>query len=61
VEDVKERLFDKLRSGNGDRQQLLDECAAPLQDAVPEQRLIELGAAFEEVRIRELAVAGIRV
>jgi hemerythrin superfamily protein len=137
---VMERIFERLRSGTDDRQQLLDECAArltahshaeeqrvypalaeldpsvrdevhhgadehheaervlhDLQRASPEgpdfddlledfiaavthhvedeetvllpalreamtpQRLIELGAAFEEVRIQELAVAGIRV
>ncbi|WP_238013994.1 hemerythrin domain-containing protein [Dactylosporangium sp. AC04546] len=133
---VMERLFDKLRSGHGDRQQLLDECAArltahshaeeekvypvlaeigeqeeahqgadehhqaermlhdlqrmspegpdfedrledfieavrrhvekeeseilpALQEALPAERLDELGAAFEEVRLRELQVAGL--
>jgi hemerythrin superfamily protein len=130
-----ERLLDRLRTGEGDRQLLLDECAARLtahshaeeqrvypalpspEDAhhgadehhdaerllhdlqrispegpdfddrledfiatvlqhieheetellpmlrstLSEQRLAELGAAFEEVRIAELAVAGIRV
>ncbi|GGM13947.1 hemerythrin domain-containing protein [Dactylosporangium sucinum] len=133
---IMERLFDKLRSGTGDRQQLLDECAArltahshaeeervypvlaeigeqeeahhgagehhqaermlhdlqrmspegpdfedrledfieavrhhveeeesqmlpALQEALSAERLDELGAAFEEVRLRELEVAGL--
>jgi len=130
-----EQLFDRLRSGHGDRQQLLDECAArltahshaeeqmvypelatagpalhgadehhsaermlhdlqrvspegpdfddlledfaaavehhieeeetellpALRDAVTAERLIEIGAGFEAVRIQELAVAGIMV
>ncbi|MET7392128.1 hemerythrin domain-containing protein [Dactylosporangium sp. NPDC005572] len=133
---VMERVFDKLRSGHGDRQRLLDECAArltahshaeeetvypvlaeigeqeeahrgadehhqaerllhdlqrmspkgpdfedlledfveavrhhveeeetvmlpALQEAVPAERLDELGTAFEGVRLRELAVAGL--
>ncbi|MEV8512605.1 hemerythrin domain-containing protein [Dactylosporangium sp. NPDC051484] len=137
---VMERLFERLRSGRGDRQLLLDECAArltahshaeeqkvypvlagldahareeahtgadehheaerllhdlqrispegpgfddtlenfiatvarhvvheedellpTLREALSEERLAEVGAAFEEVRIAELAVAGIRV
>jgi hemerythrin superfamily protein len=137
---IMELILDKLRSGEGDRQRLLDECAArltahshaeeqkvypalaeldpsvrgevhrgadehheaermlhdlqrispdglefddlledfaatverhiekeetellpALQDAVSRERLIELGTAFEEVRVQELAVAGIRV
>ncbi|WP_433058190.1 hemerythrin domain-containing protein [Dactylosporangium sp. CS-033363] len=130
-----EQLFDRLRDGDGDRQLLLDECAArltahshaeeqkvytelpsaeeahhgadehheaerllhdlqrispegpdfdekleefiaavrhhveheesvvlpELREAVSPERLEELGAAFEEIRIAELAVAGIRV
>ncbi|WP_433217609.1 hemerythrin domain-containing protein [Dactylosporangium sp. CS-047395] len=130
-----EQLFDRLRDGDGDRQLLLDECAArltahshaeeqkvytelpspeeahhgadehheaerllhdlqrispegpdfeekleefiaavrhhveheetvllpELRESVSPERLEELGAAFEEIRIAELAVAGIRV
>ena len=32
-----------------------------LRDAVGDARLIEIGAAFEQVRLEELAVAGISV